>query len=139
MVREALPLLDDRAHARLDALQVVRAERLRHVEVVVEAVLHRRADAELGLGEQVLHGLRHHVRGGVPQNGPAILAGDVHRLDLVTLGERRRQIPQGAIDAGGDHGARGGLPAGGLQGVAGRRASVHHGLAAGEGDVQLLA
>ena len=77
--------------------------------------------------------------GGVPQDGPAVLAGDVHRLYLVTLGERRRQITQGAIDPGGDHGARGGLSVGALQGVASRRASVHHGLAAGEGDVQLLA
>ena len=38
------------------------------VEVVVEAVADRRADAELGLGVELLHGLGQHVRGRVPQD-----------------------------------------------------------------------
>jgi hypothetical protein len=45
---EGLALGDDLAHARLDALQVLGRERLGHVEVVVEAVLGRRPDGELG-------------------------------------------------------------------------------------------
>src|SRR4029453_2271068 len=49
---EALALLDDLAHALLDALQILGPERLVDVEVVVEAVLDRRADAPLGPGEQ---------------------------------------------------------------------------------------
>src|SRR5262249_12228636 len=46
--REPLPLPDDRAHPRLDPLQILRAERVRHAEVVVEPVLDRRAPAPPG-------------------------------------------------------------------------------------------
>ncbi len=42
---EQLALLDDLAHLLLDRLQVIGAEWLGDVEVVVEAVLDRRADA----------------------------------------------------------------------------------------------
>src|SRR5262245_13065020 len=42
---EQLALLDDLAHLLFDRLQVIRAEWLYDVEVVVEAVLDRRADA----------------------------------------------------------------------------------------------
>src|SRR5262249_53392304 len=62
---------DDLAHGALDGLKVLRGERLVDAEVVVEAVLHRRADAEPGLREQVLYGLGHDVRGRVPQDVPA--------------------------------------------------------------------
>ena len=60
---EQLAVLDDLAHALLQRGQVFRGERPRYVEVVVEAVGDRRADAQLGLGEQVLHRLGQHVRG----------------------------------------------------------------------------
>ena len=86
-------------------LEVLRGERLVDVEVVVEAVLDRRADAELGLGEQLLHGLGHDVRGGVPQDVAAVVAGDVHRLDHVAVAHRRRQVAQLAVDPGGDDAA----------------------------------
>ena len=54
--------LHDLGHPCLDAGQVVGRERLVAEEVVVEAVLDRRADRHLGAGEQVLHGLGHDVR-----------------------------------------------------------------------------
>src|SRR5438445_2117639 len=57
---EPLPLLDDLAHPSLDLLEVFRGEWPRYVEVVIEAVGDRRADAELRLREQVLHRLRQH-------------------------------------------------------------------------------
>ena len=60
-------LLDHRAHPLLDLLEIVGLERPRQVEVVVEAVGHGRAEAELGLREQLEHRTRHHVRGRVPQ------------------------------------------------------------------------
>ena len=60
---ERLVLGDDLAHAGLDPLEVVGAERaaVGQLEVVVEAVLDRRADGERGPREQVEHGLRQHV------------------------------------------------------------------------------
>ena len=50
------------AHLRLDLLEVGRRQRPRQVEVVVEAVLDGRTDAELRVGEDVEHGGRQHVR-----------------------------------------------------------------------------
>ena len=60
---ERLLLVDDLPHAGLDALEVVGRERgpAGQLEVVVEAVLDRRADAERGPREQVEHGLGQHV------------------------------------------------------------------------------
>ncbi len=74
---EALAALLDLLHLLLDGLEVIGVEGLLDVEVVVEAVLDGRADAQLGFGEQLLHGLRHDVRGGVAQDGQAVLGGDL--------------------------------------------------------------
>ena len=72
--RHLLPLerdvgLADHAHLVLDAREVLRGERLALGEVVVEAILDGGADGHLHVGEQPLHRLRHHVRGGVAQRG----------------------------------------------------------------------
>ena len=85
-VREAAPAeplarLDDLLHALLDLGEVVGLERLGDVEVVVEAVLDRRADAELGLREDVLHRLGEHVRGRVAQHVEPVRLVDRDRLD----------------------------------------------------------
>ena len=138
---KALALLHDLAHPLLDGLEVVGAERLGHVEVVVEAVFHRRPDAQLGLGEQLLDGLGHHVRGGVPHDGPAVVAADLDRLDGVTVGQRGGQVAQLAVDPRRDD--RGPGPGRGRrlaepERVTRRSARVHHVLATGEGDVKLL-
>ena len=53
-------------HALLDGGQIVRRQRARQLHVVVEAVLDGRTDGELRAWEQLLHRLRHHVRGAVP-------------------------------------------------------------------------
>ena len=138
--REPLALLHDLAHPLLDRLQVIRGERVRHVEVVIEAVLDRGADAELR-GEQFLHRLGQHVRGGVPQDRQAVRAADADRRDDVAVGQRVGEVPQLTGDPGGDHGAGlAGLVIAGshLQRLAGRRARFHHVLASGEGDVKFV-
>ena len=72
---EVLPGADDLLHLLLDGGEVFRGERPLGIEVVVEAVLDRRADAEPRAGEQLLHGLGQHVGGGVPDHGAAVGAG----------------------------------------------------------------
>ena len=90
--REALARLDDLLHPLLERREVVRGERALDVEVVVEAVADRRADAELGLGEQLLHRLGEHVRGRVPQHRAAVLGVDRDRLEHVAVGHDVGQV-----------------------------------------------
>jgi hypothetical protein len=59
--------LHHRLHALLDLREVVRLERARKVEVVVEAVGHRRAEAEPRVGKELEDRAGHHVRGRVAQ------------------------------------------------------------------------
>ena len=138
---EPLALPDDLAHPGLDGLQVLRGERLGHVEVVVEAVLDRRADTQLGLREQLLYGLGHDVRGRMPHDVPAVVAGDAHRLHDVPVGHLVGQVAQLAVDPGGDRGAvaAGHRRTGRSQRRARRRARLDHMLASGEGDARLRA
>ena len=68
--------------AGLELGQVVRREGLRDVEVVVEPVRDRRADAELRLGVQLLDGLGEHVRRRVPDDAAARLGVGGDRLHL---------------------------------------------------------
>ena len=102
---EPLPLLDDLLHLLLELGQILRGERGGHVEVVVEAVLDRRADAELGVREQVLDGLREDVRGRVPDDRQTLVGRRLHRLDLVAVGDHPGQVAQLPVDLGGDGGA----------------------------------
>ena len=53
------------AHLLLDLLQILGHQTMRHVKVVVEALLRGRADVKLGLGEQFLHRCGHNVRRAV--------------------------------------------------------------------------
>jgi hypothetical protein len=129
---EPLALLDDRPHPLLDGLQVLGGERSGDIEVVVEAVLHRRADSQLGVREQLLHRLRHHVRRGVAQDVPSVGRSDLHRLHGVSVGQRGGQVAQVPVHPGGDNPRA--LDHGG-----GRRARLDHMLAACEGDTKLLA
>ncbi len=52
------------------------------VEIVVEAVLDRRADGRLGIGKEVLHGVGEHVSGRMAQLGQS------EGRRVVTLGVR---------------------------------------------------
>ncbi len=49
------------------------------IEIVIEAVLDRRADRRLGIGEEVLHGVSEHVSGRMAELGK-------RRPAVVTLG-----------------------------------------------------
>lgn len=99
---EALAALLDLLHLLLDGLEILGREGLLHVEVVVEAVPHRRADAQLGLGEQLLHGLGHHMRGGVAQDVEAVLGGDLDALDGLAVLDLVREVLEFAVHPGGD-------------------------------------
>ena len=100
---ELLALLDDLPHPGLDLLEVLGHERGLDVEVVVEAVLDRRADAEPGVREHLLHGLRHHVRGRVAQDVAAVGGVDGHALDLVAVLELVGEVAEDPAHARGDH------------------------------------
>ena len=88
-------------HLRLNGLEVGSGQRAAHLNIIVPAVLQGGADAELRLGEQVLHGLGHHMGGGVPEGVLAV--GVVKREDLqaAILGQRGAQVAHFAVNAGG--------------------------------------
>ena len=79
----------------LDLLERVLADRLRELEVVVEAVLDRRADRDLGAGVEAPDGLGEQVRGRVAQDvervGVLRVAGR-QDLDLLAVLEWRAQV-----------------------------------------------
>ena len=58
--------LADLAHLRLELFHDLRRKGKRRVEVIIEAVVDRRADGQLDLRMQPLDGLRQNVRTGVP-------------------------------------------------------------------------
>ncbi len=64
LVRKVLRL--EFPHLGLDLLEVVGGKRRGALEIVVEARVGGRADAELGLGIEIQHGRRQQVRGRVP-------------------------------------------------------------------------
>ncbi len=70
LAREGLVLGDDLAHPRVDTVEVLVGEvgAARQVEVVVEAILDRGPDRELGPGPQLRDGLGQDVRGRVAQH-----------------------------------------------------------------------
>ena len=86
---EGLGGLDDALHALFDLFEILRSERGVHIEIVVEAVLDDRSDAEFGVRTDFLYGLGHDVGRGVAHDGHAVLAieGDgLHNVAVVQLG-----------------------------------------------------
>jgi hypothetical protein len=61
------------AHLCLDLLEVGRRQWSRKVEVVVEAILDRRTDAQPGLRKELNHGGGHHVRRAVTHGREVVL------------------------------------------------------------------
>jgi hypothetical protein len=100
---EGLPGLDDALHRLLQDLEVLGGEGAVDVEVVVEAVADRRTDPQTGLRERFLDRLGHHVGARMPQDLQALLARCGHGLHDVAVGQGTSQIPQRAVDPGGDH------------------------------------
>ena len=104
VAHERLVLVDDLAHAGVDAVEVVGRERgaVRQLEVVVEAVLDRRADAERGAGEQVEHRLGQHVGRRVADRVQAPLAVGRDDGDAVAVGQLGAEVALLAVDLGDD-------------------------------------
>src|SRR5438093_8372167 len=73
-VLEGRVALHDLLHLRFDLAEVVGCERARQIEVVVEAVGHRRAEPELGPRKELENGACHHVRGRMPQRVELLVA-----------------------------------------------------------------
>ena len=71
---------------------------VREVEVVVEAVLDRRPDRHLGPGVELLHRLGHHVGGVVADQLQRLGVAVGEDRDLGSVGERRREVAQLAVD-----------------------------------------
>ena len=76
------------AHPLLDGREVVRGERARQVEVVVEAVRDRRPDPEPRAGEEVEDRLRHHVRRRVAHRVEGRVRARVEQLVRRAAGRR---------------------------------------------------
>ena len=68
------------------------------IEVVVEAVLDRRTDGELGAGEQVEHGLGQDVRGRVAERVPTSVGGRHDDLDAVAVDQHPVEISLDPVD-----------------------------------------
>ncbi len=128
--REGLTLVDDLLHRPFERFEVVGRKGRLDVEVVVEAVADRRADAEHGLGVDLLHGLREHVGGRVAQHGEPVRRVDGHRLDRVAVGQDVGEIDEPVVDARHDDGS---VATRQLEEVARGRALGHRSLAPGDG------
>ena len=96
---------DDARHLGLDGREVLLGDGPGGVEVVVEAVVDRRAEAELGPRDQRLDGLRHDVRGGVPHDVEVVVAA-LRRddLDRVAVGQGQGEVAHLVAHAHGDRG-----------------------------------
>ena len=90
-------LLADLPHLRLDLRQVLRREGEGRVQVVIEAVVDGRADGQLHLRPQALHGLGQDVGAGVPVRLAVLLVFkrvDVffaHDMFLLVIGAGQKQ------------------------------------------------
>src|SRR5690606_13386501 len=89
-------------HARLDALDILRSEGLLAREVVVEPILDGRADRDLGLRIELLHGLRHDVRGVMSKQLQSIGRFAGNDLYARVAIDGRGEVTQDAIDPYGD-------------------------------------
>ena len=79
----------------LDPLEVLLADRLGELEVVVEAVLDRRPDRDLHARVEPAHGLGEQVRGRVAQHRERVRVVGVPRrqdLDRLPVGERQAEV-----------------------------------------------
>ena len=77
-------------------------DRLGELEVVVEAVLDRRADRDLHAGVEPPHRLGEQVRGRVAEDVERVGVGLVARgqdLDRLAVGERRAQVAHAPVRA----------------------------------------
>ncbi|MGC4093174.1 MAG: hypothetical protein QM756_35860 [Polyangiaceae bacterium] len=102
--KEGLLGLDDAAHLGLDRLQVLLGERtVWTIEVVVKAGLDGRADGDLRAGEQPLHRVRHHVRGGMANDLERAGLAAANRRELGPFVDGRVHVDDAIAQARSDH------------------------------------
>ena len=89
-------------HLGFDPLEVVRRERRRDLEVVVEAVLDRGPESDLGVREELAHRGGEHVGGRVAQHVQCLRVLVREDRDLHAVGQRARQVPHLPVHARGD-------------------------------------
>ncbi len=109
LARPLAPLGDLAPDLLLDAREIGVADRLRELEVVVEAVLDRRADRDLHAGVEPPHSLGQEMGRRVPQDGERVGVARVARrqdLDALAVRERRAQVAHGPVRAD-EHGLLG--------------------------------
>ena len=90
---DLLVAVDDLAHALLDGGEIVRREGRVAGEVVIEAVLDRRAEGDLGAGIELLHRLGQHMGAVVAQQLEGVGMGARDDLDPGVLLDGRRRDP----------------------------------------------
>ena len=102
LAAERIVPLHDLGHLLLDGLEVLRREGARHVEVVVEPVLDRRAEADAGAGKELPHGRGHDVGRAVPQQVErvGIAIGEDGERGIALDGTV--EVPDGTIDPRGE-------------------------------------
>lgn len=121
---EGVAPLEDPAHLVLEPLQVRLADRLGEVEVVVEAVVDRRADRDSHAGEDVAGGLSEDVRRRVAQHGEGLGVADADDAHVRAVGQGQAQVAQLAVDLDRGRGLR--------EALADRARAVESGRAVGE-------
>ena len=96
---EGLVGLDVSRHPLLDSLQVPLGgpKPIRELEVVVEAVLDRGPDRDLGAGPKVEHRGGEHMRAVVAKDLEGLGPTRGEDLDSLAIGERRREITNLAV------------------------------------------
>ena len=99
---ERLVGLDDRCHLGLDPRQILWPERLVAGEIVVEAVLDRGPDGDLGAGKQPLHRLGHDMRAVVTQQGQGVRVFGRDQPHLGIGGDRPVEIAERAVHLDGE-------------------------------------
>ncbi len=115
-------------HARFDFFEILGRERRLALEVVIEAGVGGRADAELGFGKQFQHRGRQQMRGGVPVDLQRFRILGGQNFDLGVVSRRTREVPKLSIDAR-DHGVIGQSRADRFRDVHGPAARGNAGLA----------
>ena len=90
--------VDDLAHPRLDRREVRRREVLLPVEIVVEAVVRRRAECDLRTGIKLLHRLGQDMGGVVPDQLQRRVVFQGDDLDRRIRLDRAGEIAQFAVD-----------------------------------------
>ena len=102
LARDLLVAVDDLAHALLDGGEIIRREGRLAGEIVIEAVLDRRPEGDLGAGIKLLHRLGQDMGAVVAQQIEGIGMGARDDLDAGVLLDGGVEIPERSVDLYGE-------------------------------------